>query len=311
MDPLPHIAILLATFKGAENLQAQLDSIAGQDYANWSLIVSDDGSTDRTRNIVLEFARAGHDVTLLDGPRRGAAANFMSLVRRFGDIAPKDAWLAFCDQDDVWLPDKISRSVAALTALDPQRPGLYCSRTWITDHKLGARRLSLPRPRPLGFRNALVQNVASGNTIVLNGPATDLICSSARKTDRVFVHDWWTYLLIAGVGGQLVHDDEPGLLYRQHPENEIGANDNTRAKLARINMLLSGHFARWNQINIDALRPMAHLLTPENQELLEQFDQLRRASRFGGLRLMRQMKLYRQTSISTVALWFAVALRRL
>lgn len=311
MNAQPHIAILLATYKGAENLQEQLDSIAGQDYPNWSLFVSDDGSVDRTRDIVLDFARAGHDVTLLDGPRQGAAANFMSLVRRFPQIAPSDAWLAFCDQDDVWLPDKLSRAAQALLDQDPTRPALYCSRTLITDHELNGRRLSVPRPRPLGFRNALVQNVASGNTILLNRPATALVCASAQKTYEVVVHDWWVYLLISGVDGQFVHDDVPSLLYRQHHENEIGANDNFRAKLVRASMLLNGRFARWNKINIEALRPVANFLTPENRQLLEDFDRMRRVSRYEGLGLLRQMKLYRQTRISTAALWFAVALRRL
>lgn len=307
----PHVAILLATYNGSRNLSEQLASIAEQSYDNWSLIVSDDGSTDDTLEIVQSFAQQGHTVTILDGPKSGAAANFMSLVRRSADFAPADSWLSFCDQDDVWLPDKLARSVQALRTQDDDTPALYCSRTWITDETLTERRLSLPRPRPLGFRNALVQNVASGNTIVLNAAGTRLVQSAAVDTHDVVVHDWWTYQVIAGVGGKLVHDDQPTLLYRQHAYNEIGANDNAKAKLARISMLLSGHFAEWNRMNAKALAASAHMFEPENQALLNDFTRILNMRRRHSWRVLRRMKLYRQTWASTAALWFALVMRRL
>ncbi|MDE9451483.1 glycosyltransferase family 2 protein [Aliiroseovarius sp. Z3] len=311
MKSAPHIAILLATYNGGQNLKEQLASIANQDHDSWSLIVSDDGSQDDTRKVLTEFATEGHPVTILDGPQQGAAANFMSLLRRFSDHAPDGAWVAFCDQDDVWLADKLSRSIRALEGFDGDVPALYCSRTWITNDALEGRRLSVPRPRPLGFRNALVQNVASGNTILLNAAGTELVSMAARETSEVVVHDWWTYQILAGVGGHLVHDDEPTLLYRQHNGNEIGANDNTKAKLARIGMLLSGHFAEWNRLNARALAASAHLFVPENQLLLEDFRRVLNMRRRKSWRILKRMKLYRQTRASTAALWFALMLRRL
>ncbi|WP_289043983.1 glycosyltransferase family 2 protein [uncultured Aliiroseovarius sp.] len=307
----PHVAILLATYNGGQLLKEQLASIASQHHDNWSLIVSDDCSLDDTRTVLKEFATEGHPVTILDGPQKGAAANFMSLLRRFSDHAPDDAWVAFCDQDDVWLPEKLARSVRALEELDNARPALYCSRTWITDHALGDRRLSVPRPRPLSFRNALVQNVASGNTILLNAAATKLVGDVSASTPEVVVHDWWTYQILAGVGGNLVHDDEPTLLYRQHHGNEIGANDNAQAKWARMRMLLSGHFAEWNRVNAKALAASAHLFLPENRALLEDFDRILNMRRRHSWRILRKMKLYRQTKASTAALWFALIMRRM
>lgn len=307
----PHVAILLATYNGGENLHEQLASIAEQQYQNWSLIVSDDGSSDATRSILDSFASEGHDVIVLDGPQNGAAANFMSLLKRFAAYAPAGAWVSFCDQDDVWLPDKLARSVAALTNLDAAVPALYCSRTWITNEQLQGRRLSVPRPRPLSFRNALVQNVASGNTILLNAEGTRLVNEAATQTSDVVIHDWWTYQIIAGVGGALVHDDQPTLLYRQHEGNEIGANDNAKAKLARIAMLLGGRFAEWNRLNAHALSASAHRFSPENQLLLQDFTRILNMRRRRSWRVLMKMKLYRQTRASTAALWLALLLRRL
>lgn len=212
--------ILLAAYNGALGLPDQLASIKAQDHANWRLIVSDDGSSDTSRDIVTEFARTAPAgaVVLLDGPCKGAAENFMSLLRTAAghQTAPatnEHPFLAFCDQDDIWLPDRLSRGLAALSAIDPERPSLFCSRTWITDSAGVHRRLSRARPRPPSFRNALVQNIASGNTILLNPAATKLAYGAAGEITRVVVHDWWTYQLVTGAGGTVIHSDEPTLLY--------------------------------------------------------------------------------------------------
>ena len=103
----------------------------------------------------------------------------MSLIDTMEELTPRGTWMAFSDQDDVWLPDRLARGVAALGG--HSGPALYCSRTWITDERLESRRLSAPRPRSLGFRNALVQNVASGNTILLNAAAADLVRDAAAE----------------------------------------------------------------------------------------------------------------------------------
>ena len=305
------VAILMAVYDGAAYLQAQLDSIAAQSHHNWRLLASDDGSHDDSRIILARFAARHPSTVCLDGPQQGGTENFMSMLRALPDHVAPGTWVAFCDQDDVWLPERLERGLAALRDQDPACPALYCSRTFIADEGLGSRRLSAPRPRPLGFRNALVQNVASGNTILLNPAAAELAVTAARETRRPVVHDWWLYQLIAGTGGTLVHDDMPSLLYRQHGINQIGANDGTRARMKRIGMLLRGSFREWNDINLAALRCSAHRLTAENRQLLERFDVMRRAHLLGRLRGMRKLALYRQSTASTVALWLAAVFRHL
>ena len=305
-----HVVILLAVYEGAEFLPDQLQSIAAQTHAGWQVLASDDGSGDASRDILESFASA-HPARCLPGPRAGAAENFLSLIRRAPEHAPAGHWLAFCDQDDVWLPDKLARGIAALGAWDDPRPALYCSRTWITDADLANRRKSAARPRPPSFRNALVQNVASGNTILLNPAATRLVEEAAREIERVVVHDWWVYQLITGAGGRVVHDDEPSLLYRQHDVNQIGSNDTRLARLRRIRQLLKGHFRDWNEVNIAALMQLRARLTPENRAILADFVAMRQGPLPARLVRLWRLGLYRQSRVSTFALWLSLVLKRI
>ncbi|MFL4469295.1 glycosyltransferase [Tateyamaria armeniaca] len=232
----------MAVFNGADTLPAQLASFVDQTHKNWSLLASDDGSLDDTRSVLNGF-RNTHDharIEIIDGPKNGAAANFLAMLRHVANQKSAPQWIAFSDQDDVWLPDKVARALTALKKQDPTVPALYCGRTWVTCPSLSTRRLSAPRPRAPDFRNALVQNIAAGNTIVLNPAAVKLVLNAVRKVRTVVVHDWWLYQLITGVGGVVIHDDAPCLLYRQHSRNQIGVNDTMRARLYRMIQLLRG-----------------------------------------------------------------------
>lgn len=304
-----HVSIIMAVYNGARCLRQQLDSISAQSHANWSIFVSDDGSTDGTDELLAEFSESVCEGQLirLDGPRGGYANNFLSVLRRSRAF---DSWLAFSDQDDVWMPDRLARGIAALSKLPDSVPSLYCSRTWIVDDALGRRRLSPPRPRLPTFRNALVQNVAAGNTILLNAAAAHLVQEASREVVEVIAHDWWVYQLIAGAGGMIVHDDTPTVLYRQHSANQIGANDGFLARMRRIAMILSGEYRRWNDVNVAALQASIHRLTPEHCALLSEFDKMRREKLIQRLRNFARLGLYRQTNFSTAALWVAVALGR-
>ena len=101
------VTIVMATRNGAAHLAEQLDSIARQTHADWSLFVSDDGSTDDTKRILADFARS-HPVTVVDGPRKGAAANFLSALCH-PDLPL--GTIALADQDDIWLPGKLARGL--------------------------------------------------------------------------------------------------------------------------------------------------------------------------------------------------------
>lgn len=307
----PRVAILLASCNGAALLREQLDSLATQTYRPGLILVSDDGSTDGTCDIVRSFAAAHPDldVVLRDGPRRGAAQNFLSLLRHVPDEVDI---AAFSDQDDVWLPEKLARGVAALGALDGAREvALYCGRSWECDAQLSRKSLSRGLLRPACFRHALVQNVAAGNTMMMNRATLDLVQAISGETGPVVVHDWWLYQVVSGVGGRVIFDPEPLLLYRQHDRNLIGANRGAKAKGRRLRMMLSGEFRTWNNINIRALRAVRHRLTPENRHVLDTFAEGRNGPVLTRLATLRRTGLYRQGIQGRASLWLAALLRRM
>lgn len=300
----PHVAVLLASFNGAAYLAAQARSILAQSWQNLSLWISDDGSTDGTQAIVAQLAAHHPDrqIRLLCGPGKGSTRNFLSLIC---DRRIEADLVALADQDDLWFPQKVARAMAALGP-DPAAPRLYGARTTITDALL---RPVGPSPlfrAPPGFGNALVQNIAGGNTMVLNRAARDLVCAAGPQVSPV-CHDWWLYQLVTGAGGVVVYDPEPVLYYRQHGRNLVGANISVAARMRRMCHLASGRFAAWNAQNLLALHGVRHMLDDAALDELEQFAALRRLRGGRAMRALARSGIRRQTWAGQMSLMVAAA----
>lgn len=303
------VVILLASYDGAAYLPAQLDSIAAQSFPNWSLLISDDGSTDGTRDIAAGFAasRPPGQVRVIDGPRQGATQNFLHLI----EATQAGTALAFCDQDDVWHVDKLARAMAALSGHDG--PAHYAARTIICDENLAPLTESRHFNRPFGFRNALVQACMAGNTSVFNPAAADLLKrgAAAARAAQIESHDWWAYQLTAGAGAKILRDPDPVLLYRQHGRSEMGRNDTLPAMTKRVGQLFEGSYGAWLGRNCEALERAAHLLTSENAAILSEFRRSLHQPGPLAATTFRRLGLYRHTRAGTLALYSAAALGRL
>ena len=310
------ITILMGLYDGAPFLQDQLDSFAAQTIPNWDLVVSDDGSQDSGPRIAERFAREQHGrgrtVTLIKGPGQGVAANFLTLLAGLPDGTE---WAALSDQDDVWLPQRLELGQRSLADAPADQPALFGSSSWIVDEELDNRRMSPRFSRTPGFRNALVQSIAGGNTMLLNRAGVDLARAAAAEVlaggTLPVTQDWWLYQLISGAGGQVVRSEIPTLLYRQHGENLFGSNLGARASLARLKMVVSGDLARWTACNVRALQSSAHRLTPENRALLDRFAALKTQNVVSRIRSFREMGVYRQGRAGQAALILAAAIGRL
>jgi glycosyltransferase involved in cell wall biosynthesis len=302
-----HVAILLATHNGARFIDEQLASIAAQSHRNWSLWVGDDESTDATIDRIMAFRRAHPDRTmhLRRGPGRGVTANFLSLICNQKVTAD---YIAFCDQDDVWLPGKLARALDMIGTCEG--PALYGARTILTDARLRVTGLSPDFREPPCFGNALVQNMAGGNTMVMNAAARDLIMRAGLQIAPV-CHDWWAYQIVTGAGGRFIFDRRPALLYRQHGGNLIGANSGTAARLSRLRALWRGVLRDWNGRNLAALRASALLLRDDHRETLARFEVLRLTAGPRALGLLAKAGLTRQTRAGTLALQLAAVTGRL
>jgi glycosyltransferase involved in cell wall biosynthesis len=303
-----HVAILMGTKNGANFLTEQLASFADQTHTDWSLFVSDDGSTDKTKEIIARFARScPQKVVVRTGPERGVSANFISLAV---DPAIAADYFAFSDQDDIWHQDKLDRAVGWLSAVPDQVPGLYCGRTELITFDGRSYGFSPLFTRPPSFKNALVQSLGGGNTMVFNR-ATKKLLEQVGKVD-VVLHDWWLYQLVSATGGAVRYDPEPVLKYRQHAHSLIGSNLGWRARVVRMRMTLSGRFRAWNAINIAALeRVPGHLIEPQNRTVLTLFTKATNASLFKRLMYYRQSGVYRQTVLGNIALAIAAIIKKL
>lgn len=299
----PHVTILMAARDGARWLPAQLDSFLAQTHGNWSLWVSDDGSTDDTRAIVIDFARRHprHDVRLFDGPCRGAAANFLSLLLH-PDLQP--GIVALSDQDDVWLPFKIARALDRIAAAGDGAV-LYGGQSLHAGPDLRITGRSRTGGAVASFGNALVQNVVSGHSAVLSAEALRIV-RGAGDPGRVPFHDWWLYLLLSGAGAQVIVDPEAVLLYRQHDSNLLGAHSGPRAHLRRMRAIARGDYRAWVETNLAALGQVAPLLTEEARGLLDHLDSLPQAAGMARLRSLRAAGVRRHGFLGDAVLGLAV-----
>lgn len=288
---LPHVCIAMCTHNGAGYLEAQLGSFLRQTHSDWSLWVSDDASSDATLEIIAAFATANpaHAVHVFAGPARGSSANFLSLLARPG---LRGHAVALADQDDVWFEDKLSHALSWLA--EDVGPALYASRTVLTDAALQPIGPSVLHPRPPAFGNALVQNIMAGNTMLLNAEALTLLQAGLGATTGVRHHDWWIYLALSGAGARLFNDEKPGLFYRQHGGNVMGAHKGISGRISRAGVIASGEYARWNGANLGALLQNPNLLTAQNKALATKFANLRAApSRRARWQAMAGLGVYR------------------
>ena len=310
LPPLaPVVAVLLCSYQGERHLAEQLDSIAAQTHRGWTLWVSDDRSTDGTLAILEQYrSRWGSDrLSILTGPARGFAANFRSLTCHAEIDADGYAW---CDQDDVWEPEKLERALAWLQSVPAGTPALYGSRTLLTDEENRAIGMSPLFTRPPCFQNALVQSIAGGNTMVFNRATRDLLIRANSEGEAV-APDWLAYLLVSSCGGQVRYDPWPSVRYRQHDENLSGSNVSLRGRWQRMRMLLGGQFKGWVDANVTLLERVRSRMPEENLRILDAFVQARREPMPARLLGLRRAGVHRQTAVGTFGLAVAALLNRL
>lgn len=294
------VVILLGAYNGGKHIADQLDSIKAQTHQNWRLIVSDDRSTDNTLDIVKAYQHAwgAEKLEIRQGPQQGFVRNFLSMAC---DPTIKADYFAFSDQDDVWLPEKLQVAIDYLDTVEhPAIPHVYGCRTIYTHENLKPYGMSPEFVFPRTFRNALIQNVVGGNTMVFNPVAKELL--EAVGLVPTPSHDWWLYQLVTGAGGYVYYDPKPQVFYRQHNESLVGGNSSITAKVRRMMMLFKGRFKSWSDQNIHCLNLARPQLTEGSREILDLFAKMRGAHFKDRLRLLEVCGLYRQTLGGTLSL---------
>jgi glycosyltransferase involved in cell wall biosynthesis len=239
------ISVAMATFNGARYLREQLDSIAAQTVRPAELVVGDDGSDDDTHLILNAFSEtAPFPVRRLGREeRRGFADNFLRIA-----AACEHPLIAFCDQDDVWLPGKLETasrrieadgSLLALHRLTTTNDSLEPTGLWTQ----GIERDAVFEPLELDpYKNGW------GNTMLFRRELVAAIPYDHRPRqpevpERPLSHDTWVYVLAAALG-RVSHITEPLVLYRQHGRNAIGVGSSGDAARKRSRAAVSMHLLR-------------------------------------------------------------------
>lgn len=222
------IAILMATYNGERYLAEQIDSLLVQDCQDWHLYVHDDGSKDGTVSVIKDYIKKHPEkITLLDYPPQGGPCrNFLSMLERVE--AP---YYMFCDQDDVWLPEKISQSLEAMTheeSATSHKGVVIFTDLNIVDEHLNVTFNSMWEYSGLYPQYIQTFSDAGGHTVLATG-CTMLFNQQAKEaclrfdSNRAVMHDIWLCLCTLSQGGILHGINQPLVLYRQHGNNCLGS----------------------------------------------------------------------------------------
>ena len=229
------LSIALCTFNGELYLPELLDSLCNQRLLPFELIVSDDGSTDTTLSIIQDFqSKAPFIVNLLiNKNRQGVIRNFETALG-----ACSGEHIALCDQDDVWLPDKLEKLVNLVEQMEVEPGhGPYFVHTDVdlVDSQLNHMGVSFLEHQSLGvldsekYRTLIAQNYIPGCCTLFS---SDLLDLALPIPEAAVMHDWWL-ALIASIAGEIRYDPSRTVLYRQHEKNHLGSDARYSMKTLR------------------------------------------------------------------------------
>ena len=213
---MQEVDVLLATYNGELYLREFLDSLAAQEDVNIHLLVSDDGSTDSTLQIVDSYKPKFQKLSVLEGPRSGPMSNFFHLLR-----ASKADFIAFADQDDIWKVDHLKKSIKRIGNVD--LPSMTFTAVEEFDHDSKNIRIWPSNYSGPKFPSIIFENTARGCTVVINAHARELI--NLKEPKNAIMHDWWILLLVQ-LYGVVSFEPCPEIEYRLHSQNFIGLPKN-------------------------------------------------------------------------------------
>lgn len=230
----------MATYNGMQFLAEQVDSILAQRGVTVRILVSDDGSTDGTREWMRDRAAAGAPIELLPTLEASgsSAANFRRLIRD-AEVGP-DELVAFADQDDRWRPSKLQRHAGLIAA-----GADVVSSNVDAFHDDGSTNL-VKKDWPQRRWDFLTEGPGPGCSFLHSAAAFTLVrlaTATVPEAAQADFHDSMVYVIVRAAGLRWVIDSEPSLDYRQHSDNVLGANHGWRAATTRLTMIRE----RWHR----------------------------------------------------------------
>lgn len=249
---MERIMVLMSTYNGQKYLREQIDSILNQQGVEVSLLIRDDGSRDDTLTILSEYSSKYPNVEVIKGENLGFANSFMELVYKSSGDSDFD-YYAFSDQDDVWLPEKLSSAVKRLDSMDSSKMRLYFSNTMAVDEKLNPLfKTHDEATLRLDKAASLVRYFILGCTMVFDKKLVDFV-SRHKPVHKIMMHDLWIHQTCAFFG-EILYDNEPRILYRQHSSNAAGIGSSKMKRIRRLKKSFATyerrHFRELNAKNL-------------------------------------------------------------
>lgn len=290
------ISIIMSTYNGARYLSQQLDSVLSQTVSDFTLLIRDDGSTDRTADIIRSYQDPR--IVFMGGENVGPAKSFSILLqeayRRGSD------YVYFCDQDDIWQDDKLAQFQAAFSA-EQQSPELVFSDFSMIDGNgapIGSSYASWAKLRiPTGgdfFPKLLAQPYIFGCACAINRPLLELV---QEMPDGIEMYDCWIGM-VASLLGQIHYLPRPSIAHRFHSSNATG-RQGQNALSSRLKRLTSGLAAqrdnthlRLQQVALLRQHLGAHL-PPHQQERLSHMESAIKKGGFSAAKMLRRETVYR------------------
>ena len=314
------IVILLATYNGQEYLRQQLKSLFNQTNQDFRLVVHDDGSTDGTVDIINEYRELYPErIEVFYGHSCGGAKeNFLWMMNR----VEADYYL-LCDQDDVWLPEKVQRSLEAIVSAENElhienahdnSPVCVFTDMCVVDEELNNISDSFIRyigrlPSNTEYTQILIDNPAAGCTMCFNRNLRDLVVKLLPfiNLENIPMHDA-LILEMAAIFGKVVAIDEPMAYYRQTGHNTMGAITETDADKANRNLedIKGGSFIAKKKAFVNEARLFASEIIKADFLPKDKKNVLIRFAKIGEKSKIKRMSFYSKNNFTRAHhnLWF-------
>lgn len=296
------ILVMMSTFNGEKHLREQIDSILNQktDHSIY-LRIRDDGSTDRTCEIIEEYINNyPKNVELFRGENKGYNASFFWLLQSaFGYD-----YYALSDQDDKWLSDKLQVACDMIDRENKDIPLLYASTSYLVHDDLIPYGTTRKKRREMTIYNTIIQNICPGHSQVMNEKMVDLLRGDIDAS-RIYVYDSWIQN-VANLYGKILFDNTPHTYYRQYEGNQLGSGVGKIGQLiASIGRNKTGDGHKYRR-QIEYFMEYNSIKLQERGVYKEVLAFLEANTLMKKIRYLRKSKLIRQNKLETMFFYAAV-----
>lgn len=303
------VTVLLAVFSGEKYLREQIESILNQTVSDIKIVIRDDGSTDSSPQIIDNYAQKYPEkIFVLSGaPTGSAAANFGEMLK-----AVDDDYIMFSDQDDVWFPDKVRKTLDLMLKTENGEndiPALVHTNLVVTDSRLKVISDSFfdyqkIYPEDLSLNRLLVQNYVTGCTVMINRALKN---RALPIPEGAAMHDWWL-ALSASAFGRIATENEPTIYYRQHSGNQVGAKAGGGLslfvrKIKTFGKIKEDYTATYRQAAF-MLAAYKDILDVDNKKILEEYLKLQTCGRIEKIKIINRYNFKKSTKLRVLGQYF-------